>query len=119
MTIEATLERIADALEAIAAGGGGAAPAAKTEKPKAEKKKAAPKKAEPEPDLVEEEAPAADVPTQDEVNAAAMALNTAKGRDALIAALAAVGVEGAGTTSIAEDKRADFIAHCEEAAEAE
>lgn len=117
MTIEKSLERIADALEALAAGGGAPAPAAKAKKPKNEKAESKKKDPEPEPETEDTDAGDTDteeLPSQDDVNAAAMALNTAKNRDALLDALKHVGVEGAGTTAIEEGKRAEFIAKCDE-----
>jgi len=111
--LETKLERIAAAVEAISAGGG-AVPSVKTETKKTETK--AEPEGEPEGEPKEEPSLVDGAPTQDDVNAAAMQLNNAKGREALLDALKHVGVEGAGTSAVAEGKRAGFIAKCAELA---
>lgn len=84
-------------------------PAPKTETKKVEE----PKEEKPAGKKVEETAPpAADVPTKEEVTAAAQALVGANGREALAELLEQFGAKNLST--IPDDKKAEFIGKCEE-----
>lgn len=109
------LDRLVDALNAnggaITAISAAEKPAAKpkAEKPAA-KAKAAPVEAE------DTAAPEAEEGvTLDELKEAAIHLSSKNGRDALAAALKETGAT-AGVSTIPEDKRAAFVAHCKAAA---
>lgn len=111
------LDRLVDALNAnvdvITAINAAEIPAAK---PKAEKPAAKAKAAPVEAEAEDTAAPEAEEGvTLDDLKEAAIHLSSKNGRDALAAALKGMGAT-AGVSTIPEDKRAAFVAHCKAAA---
>ena len=104
------LDRLVDALNNGASMP--AKPAAKPATTKAKEDTAVATKAK-----VKEEAPAdadSDVPSGDELKSAALSLSGKNGRDALAAALKDHGAT-AGLSTLPDDQKAAFVAHCEAA----